>query len=50
MNAAEYAVQGHLGVITLNNPPVNALAHGVRKGILGRHQEGEPTRRCRRSS
>src|SRR5262245_51087048 len=29
-----YAVQGHLGVITLNNPPVNALA--VTKGLLQR--------------
>ena len=29
-----YAVQGHLGVITLNNPPVNALS--VSKGVLQR--------------
>ena len=27
-----YAIQGHLGVITLNNPPVNALS--VSKGVL----------------
>jgi 3-hydroxyacyl-CoA dehydrogenase len=29
-----YAIQGHLGVITLNNPPVNALS--VSKGVLQR--------------
>src|SRR5512139_1879981 len=29
-----YAVQGHLGVITLDNPPVNALS--VRKSVLQR--------------
>jgi len=23
-----------LGVITINNPPVNALSHGVRNGLL----------------
>jgi len=23
-----------LAVITINNPPVNALSHGVRKGVL----------------
>src|SRR6185295_5902542 len=29
-----YTVQGHLGLITLNNPPVNALS--VSKGVLQR--------------
>ena len=29
-----YSVQGHLGIITLNNPPVNALS--VSKGVLQR--------------
>jgi len=38
-----YAVQGHLGVITLNNPPVNALSvgKGVPQGILDAIKEGE---------
>ncbi len=38
-----YAVQGHLGVITLNNPPVNALSvsKGVLQRILDGIQEGE---------
>jgi len=38
-----YAVQGHLGVITLNNPPVNALSvsKGVLQRILEAIKEGE---------
>ncbi len=38
-----YAVQGHLGVITLSNPPVNALSvsKGVLQRILDAIQEGE---------
>ena len=38
-----YAVQGHLGVITLNNPPVNALAvtKAVLQHILDAIKEGE---------
>lgn len=38
-----YAVQGHLGVITLNNPPVNALSvsKGVLQKILDAIKEGE---------
>ena len=38
-----YTVQGHLGVITLNNPPVNALAvsKGVLQRILDAIKEGE---------
>ena len=38
-----YAVQGHLGVITLNNPPVNALSasKGVLQRILDAIKEGE---------
>ncbi len=38
-----YAVQGHLGLITLNNPPVNALAvsKGVLQHILDAIKEGE---------
>ena len=47
-----YAVQGHLGVITLNNPPVNALAvsKGVLQRILDAIKEGDHDhRRCARS-
>ena len=33
MPTAGYAVHGEVAVITLENPPVNTLAHGVRKGI-----------------
>ncbi|HEU5284582.1 MAG TPA: enoyl-CoA hydratase/isomerase family protein, partial [Burkholderiales bacterium] len=38
-----YAVQGHLGVISLNNPPVNALSvsKGVLQRILDAIKEGE---------
>jgi 3-hydroxyacyl-CoA dehydrogenase len=38
-----YAVQGHLGVITLNNPPVNALSQskGVLQRILDAIKQGE---------
>jgi 3-hydroxyacyl-CoA dehydrogenase len=38
-----YTVQGHLGLITLNNPPVNALAvsKGVLQRILDAIKEGE---------
>ena len=33
MPTAGYAVHGEVAVVTLDNPPVNTLAHGVRKGI-----------------
>jgi 3-hydroxyacyl-CoA dehydrogenase len=33
MSTAGYAIHGDVAVITLENPPVNTLAHGVRKGI-----------------
>ena len=38
-----YAVQGHLGVITLDNPPVNALSvtKSVLQRILDAIKEGE---------
>jgi len=38
-----YTVQGHLGLITLNNPPVNALSvsKGVPQRILDAIKEGE---------
>jgi len=39
----EYQVQGHVGVITLNNPPVNALSvgKGLLQGILDALKEGD---------
>ncbi|HZP91794.1 MAG TPA: 3-hydroxyacyl-CoA dehydrogenase NAD-binding domain-containing protein [Burkholderiales bacterium] len=42
-NLVEYQVQGPVGVITLNNPPVNALAvnKGVPQGILDSIKESE---------
>ena len=43
-----YAVQSHLGLITLNNPAVNALAvsKGVLQRILDAIKEGEHDPRC----
>ena len=35
-----YARQGAVGVITIANPPVNALGAGVRKGLLDRLDKG----------
>ena len=32
-DAVSYALEGAVGVIRVNNPPVNALSHGVRSGI-----------------
>ena len=29
-----YELQANIGIITVNNPPVNALAQVVREGIL----------------
>lgn len=29
-----YELDGNIGVITVNNPPVNALSHAVRQGLL----------------
>lgn len=33
-NMVDYAVEDGVAVLTLNNPPVNALSHGVRAGLL----------------
>ena len=30
----KYELEGNIGVITVNNPPVNALSHAVRQGLL----------------
>src|SRR5690606_39090253 len=32
---ADFAVEGEIGVLTLNSPPVNALSSGVRDGMAG---------------
>ena len=32
--AVTYERQGQIGVIRVNNPPVNALSHAVRSGIM----------------
>jgi len=42
-DVVSYAVQGHLGLITLNNPPVNALSvsKGVLQRVLDAIKEGE---------
>ena len=32
--------QGGVGVITVNNPPVNALSQGVRQGLLDAIAQG----------
>ncbi|MEN9315947.1 MAG: hypothetical protein RIS35_2340 [Pseudomonadota bacterium] len=34
MTQAHYATQGDVAVITMDNPPVNGLGHGLRTGIL----------------
>ncbi len=43
MAIVDYRVQNHVGVITLNNPPVNALpvGKGLLQGILDAIKEGE---------
>jgi 3-hydroxyacyl-CoA dehydrogenase len=30
----QYSKQGDIGVITINNPPVNALSQGVPEGFV----------------
>ncbi|HET6923684.1 MAG TPA: enoyl-CoA hydratase-related protein, partial [Anaeromyxobacteraceae bacterium] len=34
MSQARYAVDGAVAVITMDNPPVNGLGHGLRRGIV----------------
>jgi len=34
MMAVEFARRGTVGIITVDNPPVNALAHAVRQGLI----------------
>ncbi len=33
MSVVSYELQGNIGIITISNPPVNVLSHGVRAGI-----------------
>ena len=33
-SSVRYELQGNVGVITVDNPPVNALSHAVRQGLL----------------
>ena len=33
MSVVSYQLEGDIGVIRLNNPPVNALSHALRLGI-----------------
>ena len=52
-NAAEdkplvrFDVEGSVGVITIDNPPVNALGPGVRDGIIEALEAGRRTRPSR---
>ena len=35
MDAVSYRVDDRIGIISISNPPVNALSHAVRDGIVG---------------
>ncbi len=37
----QYSRKGAIGVVTVNNPPVNALGHGVRQGLIDAVAQGE---------
>ena len=48
MASADYSLRGAIAVITLNNPPVNALGLGVRQGVADAPGAGRrATRRSR---
>ena len=36
---AQFRVEGNVGVITMMNPPVNALGHGLREGLIAALQK-----------
>ena len=36
-----YSLEGQIGVITVDNPPVNALSHAVRQGLLNAINEAQ---------
>ena len=40
---ATYSRRGAVGIITVDNPPVNALSIGVRRGIVEVRPSGQPT-------
>jgi 3-hydroxyacyl-CoA dehydrogenase len=40
LQTVKYAVEGGVGVIAIDNPPVNALGPGVREGIMAALAEG----------
>ena len=35
----KYTLTGRIGVISVDNPPVNALSHAVRQGLLDAFRE-----------
>jgi hypothetical protein len=46
-----YTVDDGVAVLTVNNPPVNALGHGVRLGLLkGVEKAQDDGRSCQRHS
>ena len=40
-------LQGEIALITVNNPPVNALGHAVREGLLQAFQSAEANSQVR---
>jgi 3-hydroxyacyl-CoA dehydrogenase len=34
MSQARYTQQGEIAIITMDNPPVNGLGHGLRTGLV----------------
>ena len=40
-DAVRLELQGEIALITVNNPPVNALGHAVREGLLQAFQNAE---------
>jgi 3-hydroxyacyl-CoA dehydrogenase len=45
MSQAHYEQQGDVAIVTMDNPPVNGLGHGLRQGIMDglRRALGDPT-------
>ena len=39
--AVSYVTEGDIGIVTANNPPVNALSHYVRSGLVETLKEAE---------
>ncbi|MBT5822924.1 MAG: 3-hydroxyacyl-CoA dehydrogenase, partial [Rhodobacteraceae bacterium] len=40
-NAIEYELKGDIAVLRANNPPVNALGHAVRSGLIAGLERAE---------